>query len=118
MELKPVDRLKIHLLLHYPRLKMKHVQLSDRPGFLQAPSGLIDIRGASYAAGTPPLRLWNELHSHFAHHVEVIKRKNNIPTRIAWNGMIYHLDQSKSFRRNAPKKRIRINSSKEVSKSV
>lgn len=99
MDLTPADRLQIHLTLHYPGVKLKHVRLSDTPGFLElSPFGRIDIRGASYATnGNSPLRLWDELHGHFAHHVEVIKRKNGLPTLIEWNGMVYHLDQSRSF---------------------
>lgn len=107
MELTAADRLKIHLLLYYPSVKMKHVELSDTPGFLRCnPYGLIDIRGAGYGSGNPKLRLWNELHSHFTDKVSVIKSKNGFPTLIEWNGMIYHLDQTRSFthtaRRNKP----------------
>lgn len=99
IELTPADRLKTHLILNYPRVKMKHVRLSDEPGFLQtSPDGRIDIRGAGYAKGNPSLRLWNELHRYFTQHVEVVKLKNGLPTLIAWNGLIYHLDQSKSFK--------------------
>lgn len=128
--LTPTDRLKIHLTLHCRKVKIKHVRLSEVPGFLEvAPfnGGLIDIRGAGYGPGNPPLRLWNELHTYFTDHVEVIKRKNNVPTLIAWNGMVYHLDQTKSFtpaaevvpvrRRKCPNRPARSNSGKGVKTS-
>lgn len=127
MELTPADRLKVHLLLHYPNVKVKHVQLSETPGFLKAmPYGLIDIRGAGYATGNPPCRLWNELHEHFTHHVEIVKRKNSIPTLIVWNGLVYHLDQSRSFkpaekpvsRRNQAKRPARSKQGKGVPKNA
>lgn len=118
MDLTSADRLKVHLALHCPGVKMKHVRLSDVPGFLElSPFGRIDIRGAGYANDNPSLRLWNELHGHFAQHVEVIKRKNGIPTLIEWNGMVYHLDQTRSFvtvyRRNEHNRERRKNTEKE-----
>lgn len=98
IDLTPSDRLKTHLILHCPNVKMKHVRLSSTPGFLEVePSGQIDIRGAGYGPGNARMRLWDELHGHFAAHVQVIKQKNKIPTLIEWNGMIYHLDQNRSF---------------------
>lgn len=124
IELTAAERLKVHLTLFYPSIKMKHVRLSAVPGFLELPSGkLIDIRAASYGSDTPPLRLWNELHSHFTQNVQVVRRKNGLPTLISWNGMIYHLDQSKSFkageiplitRRSIPKKRVRLDKKKDA----
>lgn len=98
MELTPAERLHVHLLLYYPYLRIKDVSLSNTPGFLQYENGLIDIRGASYGTGGHPLRLWNELHQHFAHHVDVIKRKYGQPTIVLWNGMVFHLDQAKTYR--------------------
>lgn len=118
MMLTPADRLKVHFTLFYPHIKLKHVRMSHVPGFLQTLSGqMIDIRGASYASTNPPLRLWNELHSYFTQHVEVLKRKNSLPTLIVWNGLVYHLDQTRSFktavlpaisRRSVPKMRDRM----------
>lgn len=99
MELNPVERLAVHLLLHYPRVKMKDVRLSGTPGHLLTSSGSIDIRGASYdSKSSHPLRLWTELHEHFSHHVDVLKRNNGQPTLIIWNGMVYHLDQTRSYK--------------------
>lgn len=125
IELSPADRLKVHLMLFYPHIKMKHVKLSFVPGFLELPSGqLIDIRGASYGSDSHALRLWNELHGHFTQHIQILKRKNSLPTLISWNGMIYHLDQTKTFkpeeiplitRRSIPKGRARMRTKKDMS---
>lgn len=121
IELTAAERLKVHLMLFFPHIKVKHVRLSATPGFLELPSGQqVDIRGASYGNDNSPLRLWNELHKHFTQNIEVLKRKNNLPTLIAWNGMIYHLDQTKSFseelitRRSLPKRRVRIETKQEA----
>lgn len=128
IELTAAERLRIHLMLHYPHVKMKDLRLSEVPGFLEAyPSGRIDIRGASYGSGSSSLRLWNELHSHFCQHVQVLKRRYSTPTLIEWNGMIYHLDQTRSFiqpvkqfpvtkRRNKPQRSARIE--KEVNRNA
>lgn len=97
MELTPAERLEVHLILHYPKVKMKSVRLSEVPGFLQSIHGLIDIRGVSYSSSNPPLRLWNELHYYFNQHVDVVKRKHGQPTLILWNGMVFHLDQTRTY---------------------
>lgn len=99
MELTPIERLEVHLMLHYPKVKLKNVRLSENPGFLQSVHGLIDIRGVSYSSNNPPLRLWNELHYYYSQHVDVIKRKNGQPTLIVWNGMVFHLDQTRTYQK-------------------
>lgn len=99
MELTPIERLEVHLLLHYPKLKLQHVRLSPTSGFLHTPLGTIDIRGVSYSPNNPPLRLWNELHYYYSQHVDVIKRKHGQPTLIVWNGMVFHLDQTRTYQR-------------------
>lgn len=98
MQLTPVDRLRVHLALYHPKLKVKNITLSMNPGFLNSTQGIIDIRGAGYGKDSSSMRLWNELHSYFCHHVDIIKRKNNHPTLILWNGNVYHLDQQRSHR--------------------
>lgn len=99
MELSPLDRLKVHLALHHPNLKLRNIRLSKTPGFLHSSAhGLIDIRGAGYGSDNPPLRLWGELHDCFVDVVSVVKRKYGKPTLIEWNGMTYHLDQVRSYR--------------------
>ena len=100
MNLSPLDRLRIHLILYHPKVQIKHICLSSKPGFLITANGAIDIRGASYGDENPKLRLWNELHDFFKDHVTVISRKNGRPTHIAWNGNVFHLDQTQSFKHN------------------
>lgn len=121
MELTCEDRLKIHLLLHYPNVKLKHVNMSYKPGFLKHKSGLIDIRGASYGTATHHLRLWEELHDYFTQHIELVQAKNGQPTLILWNGMVFHLDQVRTYRsqeRRNHRKRERIYSTKNTNKVV
>lgn len=105
MELNPVERLTIHLLLYHPKVKMKDVRISGIPGQLLTAYGPIDIRGASYdSKSSHSLRLWTELHEHFSDHVDVLKVNNGQPTLIIWNGMVYHLDQTRSYK--APERRV------------
>lgn len=109
IELTTEERLKIHLLLHYPDVKLKNITLCKKPGFLQNTinNSLIDIRGASYGPNNP-LRLWDELHSYFTQHIQILKRKNGQPTLILWNGMVFHLDQTRTYQeRSYPRLRER-----------
>lgn len=99
MELTPLDRLKVYLTLYYPNLKLRNVRLSKKPGHLHTSAhGLIDIRGAGYGSGNPPLRLWEELHDYFIGVVSIVKRKHGQPTLIEWNGCFYHLDHHSSYK--------------------
>jgi hypothetical protein len=76
------------------------VRLSPTPGFViwakkNAEPVEIDIRGVGYPARVggkyqSVLRLWNELHEHFNTNVTVLTRKYGVPTRIEWNGLVYH----------------------------
>lgn len=99
MNLTPEIRLKAHLILYYPNVRMTTVSLSATPGYIITGSAVINIRGAGYAPGNAPLRLWNELHAYYSSHVEIVREKNKQPTIIAWNGMVYTLDQKRSHRR-------------------
>lgn len=107
MELTAAERLEIFLLLHHPKLKMHTIRLSESPGFLQSVYGLIDIRGASYDSKSHPLRLWQELHHYYSQHIDVLKRKHGQPTLILWNGRVFHLDQTRTFKEVKEERRPR-----------
>lgn len=97
IELTSLDRLRIHLSLHHSDVRLNHVKLSKKPGFLLVRNkGRIDIRKASYPADSHPLRLWEELHDELGI-VAVLKKKNGQATLIEYNGAVYHLDKHKTY---------------------
>lgn len=105
MELNPIERLRIHLILHHPKVRIRHIKLSKKPGYLYSSQvGMIDIRGASYPLVCPPTRLWDELHDYFTSAVMVLKRKNGQATVIEYDGDFYSLNQHKTHR-NTKKER-------------
>lgn len=105
MILSPLDRLLIHLALYYPDVRLKDVSLHEKAGILHVPTGTINIRSAGYGKESPSLRLWNELHDYFKEYVKVLRTKQGQPTRIEFNGCIYNLDPSKTYRQKEEKRK-------------
>lgn len=98
MELTPIDRLKVYLNLHYPKCKMRHIRLLGEPGWIQIDKEAVDIRGVGYPPKTAILRLWKELHEHISF-VDVQKEKNGQATRIEYQGAVYSLVPSLTYRK-------------------
>lgn len=116
MELTPVDRLYTFLALEHPGVKLRQVTLDTKPGFIIISSRKfkrrqefaeilsVDIRGVGYPSRTAALKLWKELHTYFNTHVDVVKAKHSVPTKIMWEGRTYALDYNETFKKKVSKR--------------
>lgn len=108
--MKPIDRLAVHLQIHYPCLTIKDVALSPKPGFILVKDTReeISVQGAGYPRrdsedGTYNSinRLWMELHDYFNAHVEVEKiRKTGLVTVIRWHEDRFSYDKNTMRKRD------------------